>query len=145
MLHECRTQFVLVDGAEWIWNACSALQKKNQIPKLSVKNHGEFVPKPQELQLFEQEERLISPRIPFMQLKKLPRGTHIHGNVVDVPVDIMPTITALPRNLLETETIPNKLKRRLCYKPAAYTENVRPPRIHKDLQWLIQNGTLFQK
>ena len=43
------------------------------------------------------EERLISPRIPFMQVCKLPRGGQlsIHGNVVNVPADVNSTVSIL--------------------------------------------------
>ena len=67
-----------------------------------------FPVKPQCLNLTPLGERLISPRIPFKQIRELPRGGRlsIHGNVVDVPADVNSTVI----------TIPIKLKRRLSYK-----------------------------
>ena len=46
-----------------------------------------FPDKPEVLNLNSLEERLLSPRIPFMQLHELPRGGQlsINGNVVNVP------------------------------------------------------------
>ncbi len=63
------------------------------------------------------EERLISPRIPFMQVRELPRGGQlsIHGNVINVPADVNSTVSVLPRSVNESQTIPIKLKRRLGY------------------------------
>ncbi len=58
------------------------------------------------------EKRPISPRIPFMQVCKLPRGGQlsIHGNVVNVPADVNSTVSVLPRPINESQTIPIKLK-----------------------------------
>ena len=49
-----------------------------------------FPVKPQRLNLTPLEERLISPRMPFMHLRELPRGGQlsIDGNVVSVPADV---------------------------------------------------------
>ena len=49
---------------------------------------------------------------------KLPRGGQlsIHGNVVNVPVDVNSIANTLPRPINESETIPTKLKRKLSYK-----------------------------
>jgi hypothetical protein len=65
-----------------------------------------FPEKPKELDLYPLEERLISLRIPFMQIRQLPRGGQfsIKGNVVNVPVDVQPTIDALPRTLDQSGT-----------------------------------------
>ena len=56
------------------------------------------------------EERLISPRIPFMQVRELPSGGQlsIHGNVVNVPADVNSTVSVLPRPINESQTIPIK-------------------------------------
>ena len=47
------------------------------------------------------EERLISPRIPFIQIKRL-RHFHgqfgIYGQIINVPVDVDKMVTSLPRN-----------------------------------------------
>ena len=58
------------------------------------------------------EERLVLPRIPFMQVRELPRGGQlsIHGNVVNVPADVNSTVSILPQPISESQTIPIKLK-----------------------------------
>ena len=45
------------------------------------------------------EERLISPRSPFMPIAELPRGGRlsIRGNVVNVSSDVNSTVHTLPR------------------------------------------------
>ena len=62
------------------------------------------------------EERLITLRIPFMQIRELPRGGQysLKGNVIYVPVDIQPTINCLPRPMDENFTVAIQLK--LSYK-----------------------------
>ena len=47
------------------------------------------------------EERLISPCIPFVQIRELPRGGQlsIHGNFVNVPADVNSTVSTLPRSI----------------------------------------------
>jgi hypothetical protein len=49
-----------------------------------------FPEKPKKLDLYPLEERLISLRIPFIQIHQLPRGGQfsVKGNVVNLPVDI---------------------------------------------------------
>ena len=56
-------------------------------------------------------ERLISLRIPFMQIRALnSRGQFsLKGSEVNVPAKIEPTIRTLPRLQHESETIPVKL------------------------------------
>ena len=74
--------------------------------------------KPQELNLHQVEERLIALRIPFMQIRELPRGGQycLEGIVIDVPVDIQPTINCLPRAMDENFTVAIQLKKKLSYK-----------------------------
>lgn len=102
--------------------------------------------KPDALNLHPLEERLISQRIPFMQIRKLPRGGQmsVKGKVVNVPVDIQPTVNALPRQIDEHVTIAVKLKKRLSHKSACFTENVRPNMVMNALQWLMKNSEFYK-
>ncbi|XP_033741835.1 uncharacterized protein LOC117328415 [Pecten maximus] len=115
------------------------------MPSLAKANKVFFPQKPAELNLHQLEERLIALRIPFMQIRELPRGGQlsIHGNVVNVPVDIQPTIKALPRTFEET-TVAVKLKRKLAYKKVEVTENVRPNHVLAALHWLLTNSELYK-
>lgn len=74
-----------------------------------------FPPIPEKLKLTHLKERLISPRLAFMQLKELPRGGQLNlkGNIVNVPADVNTIVKLLPRMLDNTETIHVKLKRKL--------------------------------
>jgi hypothetical protein len=97
------------------------------------------------LNLTSLEERLISPRIPFMQIHELPRGGQfkIHGNVVNVPANVNSTVNVLPRSMNELQTIPVKLKRRLSYKHHYRFQTIRPMKVLMAAQYLAKNSKLF--
>ena len=71
-----------------------------------------------ELDLHQLEERLVSLRTSIMQIRELPRGGQysLKGNVINVPVDIQPTVSCLPRPMDENFTIAEQLKKKLSYK-----------------------------
>ena len=106
-----------------------------------------FPVKPQCLNLTPLEERLFSPRIPFMQIRELPRGGQlsIHGNVVNVPADVNSTVSTLPRSIDESHTIPIKLKRILSYKHPYQFQNARPRKVLEAVKYLVKTSELFEK
>ncbi|KAK3108678.1 hypothetical protein FSP39_013177 [Pinctada imbricata] len=140
------TGLLSVNNKEWICSTCISNIRKNAIPKLSVLNGMKWPEKPPELNLHPMEERVISLRIPFMQMRELPRGGQycVKGNVINVPVDIQPTINALPRNMDDTFTIPLKLKKKLSYKKCDFTENIRPAVVLSALHWLMTGSDLYK-
>ena len=93
------TDFTSVGNEEWICHTCLSALRDSKLPKLSVANGMKWPDKPPELNLHQLEERLIALRIPFMQIRELPRGGQysLKGNVINVPVDIQPTIYSLPK------------------------------------------------
>ena len=103
--------------------------------------------KPAELNLHQLEERLIALRIPFIQIRELPRGGQysLKGNVINVPVDIQPTINCLPRPMDGNFTVAIQLKKNLSYKKVDFKENVRPLRLLSALHWLMNNSQLYKK
>ena len=141
------TQYKSFDDCEWICNTCLDNLKQNKIPQMSVINKNSFPVRPNELELHQLEERLVSLRIPFMQIRELPRGGQlsIKGNVVNVPVDIQPVINSLPRSLDSYYTIPVKLKKKMSYKTCDFTENIRPLHVISALQWLINHSDLHKE
>ena len=46
--------------------------------------------------------------------------TQVLGNVVNVPVDVAPTVQILPRTLSDTETLVVKYKQKLEYKKCEF-------------------------
>ena len=134
-----------VDDSEWICTTCETNVMNQKVPKLSEANGMRWPEKPDVLQLYPLEERLISLRIPFMQIRELPRGRQysVKGNLVNVPVDIQPVVNALPRPFDENVTVSVKLKKK-SHKSCAFTENVRPLRVLVALQWLTKNSILYK-
>ena len=147
LLNKCLTKYISVADCEWICNTCLSNIKQGKIPKLSVINGMTFPNKPPELNLSNLEERLISLRIPFMQIRALNSGGQfsLKGSVVNVPADIEPTIQALPRLNNQSETIPVKLKRMKEFKHAVATENVRPLAVMAALQTLLKTSELYKE
>ena len=147
LVKECLTGHISVANCEWICNTCLSNIKKGKIPKLSVINGMKFPIKPPELHLNNLEERLISLRIPFMQIRALNSGGQfsLKGSVVNVPADIEPTIQALPRLRNQSETVPVKLKRMKEFKHSVATENVRPVAVMNALQTLMDTSQLYKE
>ena len=109
------TKFTSVNDEEWICHTCMGAIRDGKVPKLSAANGMKWPEKPPELDLHQLEERLISLRIPFMQIRELPRGGQysLKGNVLNVPGDIQPTVSCLPRPMDENFTIAVQLKKKL--------------------------------
>ena len=112
------TQFTSVNDEEWICHTCIGTLRDGKVPKLSVANGMKLPDMPPELDLHQLEERLISQRIPFMQIRELPCGGQysLNGNDINVPVDIQPTVSCLPKPMDENFTIAVQLKKRLSNK-----------------------------
>lgn len=129
-----------------ICNTCHKYLKADKVPPCSFINGLKFPSKPPELNITPLEERLIAPRIPFMQLREKPRGGQmsITGNVVNVPADVTSTVKKLPRLLSENETIPLKFKRSMSFKHSMAFERIRPNKVLAATKWLIQNTSLFR-
>ena len=146
ILHEHITNYKSKDDKQWLCHTCINNLKEKRTPKLSFKNKTCFPPKIDVLDLQVLEERLIALRIPFMQIRELPRGSQLSmkGAVVNVPTDVQTTVNSLPRTQSMMETIPIKLKRRLVYKTSTCTQNVRPARVIKALQYLLENSDLYK-
>ena len=74
------------------------------------------------------EECLISAVLTFFQMRCNPIGgrAFVWGNVVNIPVDIAPTVKLLPQNLNDTQTVAIKFKHKKEYKKCEYYENIRP-------------------
>ena len=135
-----------IDKEGWGCRTCVKYIKEGRVPLLSRDNNMKMHEVPQELKLHRLEERLVALRTPFMQLRELPRGGQfsIKGNVVNVPSDVVTTIKTLPMRLEESQIIPVKFKRKLSYKTAVFTENVRPRSVVVAARWLIENSQLYR-
>ena len=145
ILDLCLTGLKSIDNTEWICGTCHSNLKDGKLPPCVKANKMTFPDKPDVLKdLTPLEERLISPRIPFMQVRELPSGGQlsIHGNVVNVPADVNSTVNVLPRPINESQTIPIKLKRRLGYKHHYQFQNIRPTKVLEAAQYLVRNSEI---
>ena len=96
---EFLTKYKSKGNIEWICQGCWDSARLGKSPKFWVHNGLKFTEKPKELEVSNLEERLVSPRLPFMQLQEMPRGGQVNlkGNIVNVPADVNGTIKSLPR------------------------------------------------
>jgi hypothetical protein len=134
-------------GIEYTCWTCYRLLCKGKCPPLSRLKMPDSPPLPPELQeLTDLENLLISPRIPFMTIRAMPRGKQLRlsGAVVNVPTDTQRIQTVLPRRWGTDDTVALKLKRRLRYKEFFRFENVRPGKILGALKYLCENSPLWQ-
>ncbi|XP_061196745.1 uncharacterized protein LOC133205019 [Saccostrea echinata] len=146
LAQQCLLGLRCEQGVEWLCHTCYRSIKMGKIPSCAIYNGFGFPSKPPDLEVTEMEERLISPRIPFMQLMEKPRGGQksLRGNVVNVPSDVNSTVKCLPRTLSESETVQVKLKRKISFKNHVLHEAIRPKKCLNALKWLLQNSELFR-
>ncbi|KAJ8048747.1 ATP-dependent DNA helicase PIF1 [Holothuria leucospilota] len=132
--------------SSWLCGTCVKYLKLGEVPPYSVENGVHFWPCPQELELFPLEERLVALRVPFMQIRELPRGGQLSlkGNVVNVPADISSVVTSLPRTFSDSQTIPLRFKRKLEYKHSVLDQNIRPNKVLQAAKWLVTNSALYK-
>ena len=135
-----------VGGIEWVCKTCNSYLVKNKIPPCAALNGMKFPQKPAFFDLNELECRPIAPRIAFQKLMQAPRGRQlkIHGNVVNVPANVVDTVNSLPRTLNDTSTIKINLYRKLQYKSSALSLNVRPNKVIEAALWIISNSELYK-
>ena len=108
-------------------------------PKTSLANGNQFEPIPNELKdLTTLENRILSPRIPFMWIRRLQGSLmpSIKGSLTCIPADVVTSIEALPKTCNSNETVRANLKKRLENKPVMHTENIRPGKIQEAAKFL---------
>lgn len=86
-----------------ICGTCKAALDTQKIPILSTYNGFKYPEMPSHLSKLDIiSERLISPRVPFMQIRRL-RHIHgecgIYGQVINVPISVNSMVNQLPRNI----------------------------------------------
>ena len=91
------------DVRSWVVGNCYRYLKTGKLALMCKWFGFEYPPKPTHLPpLDDISARLISPRLPFMKLRRLQHDTGakaIVGEIVNVPVDVGDMICRLPRNL----------------------------------------------
>lgn len=122
-------------------STCKSSIDKHKIPQLSSSNGFKYPEYPNHLpDLGVIAERLVSPRLPFMQIRRLryQQGTYkIIGQVINVPVDVNNMVNMLPRALDDDFTINVNIKRHLLHKSSYIEGFVNKDTVKKWLNYLI--------
>ncbi|XP_050312682.1 uncharacterized protein LOC126747824 [Anthonomus grandis grandis] len=129
-------------------NSCSQNIYKGQLSKFWCGHHNIVHPIPVELKdLTILKERMVSARLPFMQIRQVgyARQCYITGQIVNVPINIDTSTKLLPRNVEETQTIQVKLKRKMNYKNDYLLETIRPAVVLKAAKFLCQQPLYIQE
>lgn len=139
---------IKTDGHFWICRTCKDhVLILNHTPPLSLANNLAFPDiDPIILSLNETEERLCSPRIPFIRIMPLKwdQQKGLRGNVVNVPVDVTNTVEMLPRIYEDTSTIQVNLMRRMNYTKAYMCNIVNQYKVGQALR-ILKNSEIFVK
>jgi len=110
-------------------NTCRASLNKNKIPTIATHNGFKYPTMPDYLPLLNLvSERLISPRLPFMHIRRLRHvnGQYgIYGQIINIPVSIDTMIKTLPRHLDDDHCINVHIKRKMTHKSSYLLRNVK--------------------
>ena len=109
---------------------------------MSSMNSLQIPYRPPCLNLTEVENVLISPKITFIKMIKLPvsRMKGIKDKIINVPIPlevIKETVQSLPRTLEEAEVIPILLKRQKRMVNYHFKQHIRPALIKEAIEYLI--------
>ncbi|XP_050528041.1 uncharacterized protein LOC126898135 [Daktulosphaira vitifoliae] len=125
-----------------ICSTCRSALDKGKIPLLSTYNGFSYPKIPLHLpKLNIIEQRLISPRIPFMQIRRLRHmnGQYgIYGQIINVPVKVDTMVKQLPRNLEDDHCFYVHLKKKLIHKSSYVHGLVSKKNIKEWLSYLVK-------
>lgn len=119
---------------------CFKVCKSHRIPSMSKTNGYKYPPRPPNLPKLDPiTERLISPRIPYMQIRRLRRdGCYgIIGQVINVPVDVNTMVKCLPRSLDDDYAFNVNLKKNLVHKSSYISGFVKKGNVEAWLRFLV--------
>ena len=125
---------------------CKLYIREGKIPKIALCRGLTFPEIPAQLAgLTTIEQRLISPRHEFMNIRSLGRERQhgLHGMVVNVPIDVEKTVNQLPRTFQQSQTIQLQLFRKLSYSKPYLYETIRPNLVVEAASYL-SNTNLFK-
>lgn len=127
-----------------VCSTCRTSIKIKSIPKMAAHNGFEYPTIPDNFRncpLDLVSERLVSPRIPFMQIRRL-RHVHgqygIYGQVINVPVEVNTMVNKLPRNINDDHCIYVHIKRKKIHKSSFLHGLINKRIIKKWLQYLVK-------
>ncbi|KAK8772606.1 hypothetical protein V5799_024149, partial [Amblyomma americanum] len=131
-----------------VCNTCKGSLRKQKIPFYSTSNGYKYPPMPKGLpRLNPGAERLVSPRIPFVQIRRLMNWKNgqygIKGPIVNVPVSTDAMLKQLPRNVDDQHQILVNIKRRRIDKGVYLADEVSREVL---LPWIkvLQDSPLYR-
>ena len=124
-----------------VCNTCVQALNKNNIPLMSTYNGFKFPEIPHDLPALDLiSERLISPRIPFMQIRRLRHvnGQYgIYGQIINVAVSVNTMVKSLPRNIDDDYCINVHIKRKKIHRSSYLHGIVNKRTIKTWLRFLV--------
>ncbi|XP_028967629.1 uncharacterized protein LOC114828288 [Galendromus occidentalis] len=119
-------------------SSCYSTSRRDKVPPMSMTNGYRYPPKPSGLPKLDPiSERLVSPRIPYMQIRRLRRdGCHgIVGQVINVPVDVNTMVQSSPRSLDDYNSFNVNLKKSIIVKCSYLSGSVKKSTVKA---WLVR-------
>ncbi|XP_028036181.1 uncharacterized protein LOC114247409 [Bombyx mandarina] len=131
---------------EMVCNTCKRSLNKKSMPPLAKVNGFSYPDEPPALPPLDPiSERLISPLLPFMQVRRLRHDASygIVGQVINLPTDVQQMVKCLPRQLNEDHVINVNIERNLAHKSEYISGYVSKSTISS---WLtaLQESTLYR-
>jgi hypothetical protein len=105
---------------------CTATLHRDQTPSLSSSNGFTYPLYPTHLPPLDYTYKLVAPRLPFTQIRRLRHqmgGYGIAGQVINIPVDVTNMVTTLPRQLDDNYSFNVYLEINLIHK-STYLQDV---------------------
>jgi hypothetical protein len=125
-----------------VCNTCYKTLLSNKVPRFATINGFYYPPFPSDLPPLDPiSERLVSPRLPFIQIRRL-RFLHgsskgIAGQVINIPVDVNEMVSELPRQLDDDLAFNVHIKRHLIHKSTYLTGYVKKSVVKRWLRFLV--------
>ncbi|GBP91974.1 hypothetical protein EVAR_59368_1 [Eumeta japonica] len=124
-----------------VCSTCYTSLEKEKIPLMSTYNGFAYPKIPSHLPMLNLiEQRLISPRIPFMQIRRLRHvnGQYgIYGQIINVPVEVNTMVKQLPRNIEDDHCFYVHLKKKLIHKTSTVHGLINKSHIKEWLSYLV--------
>ena len=122
-------------------STCMKNCRKNKLPAMSRSNGYEYPSVPAnsgKLNLL--SERIISPRLPYMQIRRLRHnGSYgIIGQVINIAVDVDTMVRSLPRSLDDDYAFNVNLKKNLVHKSSYLSGFVKKSDVEPWLRFLCE-------
>lgn len=125
-----------------VCNCCALSMRRKHVPTNAKLNGFSYPPRPPHLPNLDLiTERLISPRLPFMQIRRLRHvlGQYgIYGQIINVPVSVDTMVYSLPRNIDDDHCIYVHVRRHKIHKTSNVSSLIRKKNIKVWLQHLIE-------